>query len=57
MKLSSVRLSVRPSHHSAVARICGGFAAVARGGQEISIDCCPAGAQQQMRAVSRRQLA
>jgi len=28
MKLSSVRLSVRPSHQSAAARRCGGFAAV-----------------------------
>ena len=28
MKLSSVRLSVRPSHHSAATRRCGGFAAV-----------------------------
>jgi len=42
MKLSSVRLSVCLSHHSAAARRYGGLAAVglwrAPGGQEISID-------------------
>jgi len=50
-KLSSVRPSVR---HSAASWRCGGFAAVRPGGQEISIDCCMVGAQQQMLAVSRR---
>jgi len=62
-----VRLSVCLSQLSITAAPCDGFAAVAGlGGQEISIDCCTAGAQQQhgaqqhgdpqqMRAVSRLQ--
>ena len=45
---ASVRLSVCPI----IRRVC----CCGPGGQEISIDCCTAGAQQQMRAVSRCQL-
>ena len=59
MKLSGVRLSVRlcPSvslfgRRKPLRRVC----CCGPGGQEISIDCHTAGAQQQMRAVSRCQL-
>ena len=49
-KLSSVRLCVRPSVPS-LRRVC----CCGPGSQAISIDCCTAGAQQQIRAVSRCQ--
>jgi len=50
MKVSGVCLSVLSS---SAARLCGRVCCCAPGGQEISIDCCTAGAQQQMQAVSR----
>jgi len=52
----SVCLSVCLSHLSTAAAACGGFAAVCPAGR-ISIDGCTAGAQLQLRAVSRCQLA
>jgi len=53
----SVRLSARLSvpsidRCSSVRQVC----CCGPGGQEIAIDCCTAGAQQQLRAVSRCQL-
>ena len=48
------RPSVRPFHHSAATRRCGGFAALCPY-IYISIDCCTAGARQQRRALSRCQ--
>jgi len=52
MILSSVRLSVRPSRTSfsrptPLRRVC----CCGPGGQEISIDCCTAGARQRMRTL------
>jgi len=48
------RQSVCVSQHSAAALYYDAFAAVGPAGrQEISVDCCTAGAQQQMRAVPR----
>jgi len=56
MKLSGVRpsvgLSVRPITRPPLQWVC----CCGPGGQETSIDCCTTGAQQQMRAVPRRQL-
>ena len=55
MKLSHVRLSVRPSVRPPprpLRRVC----CCGPGGREISISCCTAAAQQQMRTVSRCQL-
>jgi len=54
MKLSSARLSVL-SHRSAAAA-AGLLLWARRPGDIDRIDCCAAGAQQQMRAVSRCQL-
>ena len=53
----AVCLSVCPSvpssgRHTPLRRVC----CCGPGGQEISIDCCIAGAHQQMRTVSRCQL-